>query len=409
MPFLPVKEQLELLTCGIVDLHTHAELEKKLTESYQKNRPLVIKAGFDPTMPDLHLGHAVLLNKMRQFQLLGHQVLFLIGNFTACIGDPTGRNEQRPALTQEQVTLAAQTYTRQAFKILDAEKTHVVYNADWLNTLTPQDFIRLTSHYTVARMIERDDFNKRFHEGRAISLHEFLYPLLQGYDSVAIRADVELGGQDQLFNLLVGRDLMRSYQLIPQVVLTMPLLLGLDARLVDGVLQGDKMSKSKNNYVAFEDSPSQMFGKIMSICDDLMWNWYPLLSSTHITTIESLKLQVATGAIHPKKLKESFAHEIVSLFYGKSAAQDALDEFLRVFSKQGVPDDVSVLKIDGSQSFFDAIFSSGLFASKSELRRLFEQQAISVMGQKIIDSKAEVPIGEHVVKIGKHKFLKIIR
>ncbi len=408
MGFAPVEEQLELLTRGVTDLHGEGELAKRLEKSRKENKPLRVKAGFDPTVPDLHLGHTVLMTKMRQFQKLGHEVIFLIGDFTACIGDPTGRNELRPQLTKEQVMVAAETYARQAFQVLDRTSTKVRYNGEWFDKMTASDMIRLSAKYTVARMLERDDFHKRYTHGRPIGVHEFLYPLAQGYDSVALQCDIELGGQDQLFNLLVGRELMRDHGLIPQMVMTTPLLLGTDAHLDEsGALVGDKMSKSKGNYVAIEEPPKDMYGKIMSISDDLMWAWYDLLSEKAPSDVARMKTDVAAGRMHPKASKVALAHEIVARFSSEAAANQARDEFERVFAGHGVPDEMPEQRFGEPVALLDAIAAAQLFASKAEIRRLIAQGGASRGGEKLVDPFLKLDAGEHVLKLGKHKFLKI--
>lgn len=408
MDFLPVDQQLEILTRGVVDLHGAGELEKRLHESRTKNKPLRVKAGFDPTVPDLHLGHTVLMNKMRQFQRLGHEVVFLIGDFTAQIGDPTGRNELRPPLTKEQVRAAAETYASQAFKVLDRASTKIEYNAKWCEPLTAFEMVKLTSKYTVARMLERDDFKKRYSTERPIHLHEFIYPLMQGYDSVVLKPDIELGGQDQLFNLLVGRDLMKDYDQRPQMVMTTPLLLGLDARMENGELKGDKMSKSKGNYVALEEPPRDMFGKVMSISDDLMWNWYDHLSEISPAELVTLRGDVKDGRKHPKAAKEQLAVEIVARFFGEAAGKEALAEFGRIFSKQGVPDDMPEHASPAGKTIVDVLVAAAMAESKGEARRLLTQGGVSREGEKLSDPNLVLPAGSHVLKVGKHRFLKVV-
>jgi len=406
--FPPVEEQLELLMRGVVHLQGSGELEKRLERSRVENKPLKVKAGFDPTVPDLHLGHTVLMTKMRQFQTLGHHVVFLIGDFTAQIGDPSGRNELRPQLSKEQVQEAAQSYAAQAFKILDSHQTELAYNSTWFEKMSASDMIKLSSKYTVARMLERDDFQKRYQDGRAISIHEFLYPLVQAYDSVMLQCDIELGGQDQLFNLLVGRDLMRDHGQVPQMVMTTPLLLGLGAHLEDGELCGDKMSKSKNNYVGITEPAQNIYGKIMSISDDLMWNWYDLLSERSATEINQFKLEVKNGQAHPKAIKELLAQEIVKRFWGDEAAAAAITEFQHVFSDHGVPKDMPFVQCMLGSSLLEAVVMAHLFTSKGEVRRLCSQGGVSLGGEKISDPAWVLPQGEHVLKLGKHKFLRVI-
>ncbi len=395
-------EQLNIIKRGTVEIIQEEELLEKLKESYLNKKPLKIKAGFDPTAPDLHLGHTVLLNKMRQFQDLGHEVIFLIGDFTGMIGDPTGKSETRRALTMEEVLKNAETYKEQVFKILDPNKTIVDFNSRWLDKLTGKDMIFLSAKYTVARMLERDDFAKRYDSGKPISIHEFMYPLLQGYDSVFLEADVELGGTDQKFNLLVGRDLQREYGKKPQTVITMPLLEGLD-----GV---NKMSKSLANYVGVTDEPFDMFGKIMSISDELMLRYYELLSEISLEELERLKNGINDGSIHPLEAKKDLAFEIVKRFHSYESALKAKEEFERVFSKKEVPDDIEEYRVEGEKFLIDIIVEAGLLSSKSEARRMIQQKAVQINGQKISDVNHKI-VGSsepQIVKIGKRKFLRLV-
>ena len=393
------KEQLEIIKRGSDELISEEELLNKL----KTKKKLVVKAGFDPTAPDLHLGHTVLLNKLRHFQDLGHRVVFLIGDFTGMIGDPTGKNVTRPALTSEEVQSNARTYEEQVFKILDASLTQVAFNSEWMRKFSPEDLIKLASKYTVARMLERDDFGKRFRDGRSIAIHEFLYPLVQGYDSVALEADIELGGTDQKFNLLVGRDMQRSHGMEPQCILTMPLLEGLD-----GI---NKMSKSLNNYISIDDEPGEMFGKLMSTSDDLMWRYIELLSFEAIQTIRSWKEEVAAGR-NPKDIKVNFAIEIVTRFHSVSAAKSALDDFEKRFKRGGIPDDISEIKlatVEGELSIVQALKMSGLTSSTSEAMRAISQGGVKANGEKVEDKLAKISKGEKVVlQIGKRKFAKIV-
>jgi tyrosyl-tRNA synthetase len=339
-------EQFAEVTRGSVDLHVADELRRKLENSYATNTPLIVKAGFDPNRPDLHLGHSLLLTRMRRFQELGHTVVFLIGDFTALIGDPTGKNVTRPPLTRDEVLANAETYKQQVFKVLDPDTTVVRFNSEWLDPLGAEGMLRLASQYTVARMLEREDFKQRFRANKPIAIHEFLYPLLQGYDSVALRADVELGSTDQLFNLLMGRTLMRERGMQPQVIATGPILEGLDAKLVDGVLVGDKMSKSLNNYVGINEPPAQMFGKLMSITDELMWRYYELLSSRSLKEIAALRTSVELGTAHPKAAKVDFAKDIVARFHGQAASEQAADEFEQRFAKKDLRvDDLPLVRL----------------------------------------------------------------
>jgi len=394
-----VEEQLKVITRGAVELVSEEELISKL----KKGRPLRVKAGFDPTAPDLHLGHTVVMQKLRQFQELGHQVVFLIGDFTSRIGDPSGRSTARPPLSEEEIAANLRTYIEQAGKILDSERIELVYNSKWLGTMSFIDVVKLAQNYTVARMMEREDFRTRFQAGDPLGVHEFLYPLMQGYDSVAIEADVELGGTDQIFNLLVGRDLQRAYGQEPQVVITMPLLVG-----TDGV---QKMSKSYGNYVGITDSPREMFGKLMSISDDLMWTYYELLSDLSAEEIEELKEELVIGKLHPKIAKENLAMEMIERFHSEKGAKDARDEFERVFAKKGRPDDIEEKKIDAEGDvvpLVDVIVEAGLCSSKSEARRMIEQRAVEVDEQRVSDTKAELSTGKRVlIKVGKRRFAKI--
>ena len=393
-----VSRQLELILRGAVEVIHQAELESKLSRSLKDGRPLRIKAGFDPTAPDLHLGHTVLIHKLRHFQELGHQVIFLIGDFTGLIGDPTGVSETRKVLTKAQVEDNAKTYQRQIFKILDPEKTLIEFNSRWMGPMTAGDLIALAAHYRVARMMERDDFHKRFQEQKPISIHEFLYPLVQGYDSVALKADVELGGTDQKFNLLVGRELQRDYGQEPQVVITMPLLEGTDGF--------KKMSKSLGNYVALEDVPGDMFGKIMSVSDDLMVRYYELLTTEDLVQVK---------AAHPMEAKQRLAGLLVERYHGKDAARGALAAFQQKFQERSFPDEPDVrltlaktdLKADGTIGVTDLIAKTGLVPSKSEARRLVIQGGLEVDGTKQTDPNATLKpvIGRaYQLKIGRRKF-----
>jgi len=398
---LKPEEQLEQIRRGSEEIISEEELLKKLTKSYETNTPLRIKAGFDPTAPDLHLGHTVLIQKLKHFQDLGHQVVFLIGDFTGMIGDPTGKNETRKALTKEEVLANAETYKEQVFKILDPEKTEVAFNSTWMEKMSSSDMIKLASQYTVARMLERDDFSKRYKENRPISIHEFMYPLVQGYDSVALKSDVELGGTDQKFNLLVGRDLQRSAAQAPQVALTMPILEGLD-----GV---QKMSKSLNNYIGINESPKDMFGKAMSISDELMFRYYLLLSDKSLAEIDELKKAVADGSKHPMEAKKELAMEIVARFHSADAAKEAREGFEQVFSKRENPDDMPEYKTTTETKLIDIIGKNGLnfLPSNSEARRLAKQGGIYIDGEKVEDIDKCLPAGNCILKVGKRKFAKL--
>ena len=403
MSFLSPQEQLKELKRGIVDFISEKDLLSKLEKSQKENKPLVVKAGFDPTRPDLHLGHTVLINKMRQFQKLGHDVVFLIGDFTAMIGDPTGKNETRPPLTKEEVKENAKTYAQQVFKILDPDKTRIEYNTKWFDQFKPDDFIKLSSKYTVARMLERDDFEKRYKSQVSIGIHEFLYPLVQGYDSVALKSDIELGGTDQLFNILMGRDLQKSHGQSPQVVMTVPLLEGLD-----GV---QKMSKSYDNYIALEDSPKDMFGKTMRVSDELMFKYYDLLTDISTDELAVLKQDVESGKKHPRDAKVELGQYFVERFYDKETAENAYQEFKRIFVKKGLPDDMPVFEKSAEQvSICPFLTSLKMTQSNGEARRLIQGGAVSISNEKISDHplKLDLKSGEEfIVKVGKKKFAKV--
>jgi tyrosyl-tRNA synthetase len=399
-----VAEQIELIERGTVDLISREDLLAKLARSRETGRPLKVKAGFDPTAPDLHLGHTVLLQKLRHFQQLGHEIYFLIGDFTGLIGDPTGKSDTRPRLTREDVVRNAETYKEQVFKILDPDKTRVVFNSTWLGGLSSYDMIRLASELTVARMLEREDFKVRFENGRPISIHEFLYPLIQGYDSVALEADVELGGTDQLFNLLMGRDLQRSHGQEPQVVLTMPLLEGLD-----GV---NKMSKSLGNYIGITEPPEEIFGKVMSVSDALMFRYYELLSDLSIEEIGQLKNDLAGGRIHPKDVKVRLARELTARFHGPEAAEKARGHFEQVFARHEIPEDVPeyVWRAGEEQIWLPRLLlEAGLVTSTSDGRRMIRQHAVSIDGEKVTDSDANIQTrGSILVRVGKRRFCRVV-
>ena len=377
-------------------------VEQELIKKLEEGRPLRIKAGFDPTAPDLHLGHTVLINKLKQFQDLGHEVLFLIGDFTGMIGDPTGKNVTRKPLTRDEVIDNAKTYEEQIFKILEPSKTLVMFNSSWMNAMSPADLIQLAAKHTVARMLERDDFSKRYKGGQPIAIHEFLYPLIQGYDSVAMRADVELGGTDQKFNLLVGRQLQEAFGQKPQVVMTMPILEGLD-----GI---QKMSKSLNNYVGIADLADDMFGKLMSISDELMWRYFELLSFRSISEIELWRNACNQGA-NPRDFKVKFAQEIIERFHNASAAIKALENFEARFQRGAMPDEIDELelKIEGVRyGIANILKDTGLTDSTSEANRMIKQGAVKIDGEKISDPKLEIPIdSNHVYQIGKRKFARV--
>jgi len=377
-------------------------LEAELVEKLKKGKSLRIKAGFDPTAPDLHLGHTVLINKLRQFQDLGHEVLFLIGDFTGMIGDPTGKSATRPPLTRDDVIENARTYEQQIFKILDPEKTLVMFNSSWMNEMNPAELIQLAAKYNVARMLERDDFSKRYKSGQSIAIHEFLYPLIQGYDSVAMKADVELGGTDQKFNLLVGRELQKHYGQDPQIVLTMPILEGLD-----GV---QKMSKSLNNYIGISESPDEMFGKIMSISDELMWRYFELLSFRPMDEVTGFKKQIEAGT-NPRDIKFLLGEEIVARFHSEAEAVQARENFIARFQKGAMPDDIPEVTLesaDGRLAIANLLKDAGLTQSTSESLRMIKQGAVKMDGEKIEDKGLEIMAGnQHVFQVGKRRFANV--
>ena len=389
-----IESQLELIKRGTAEIISEEDLIAKL----KQNRPLNVKAGFDPTAPDLHLGHTVVLQKMKHFQELGHNVTFLIGDFTGMIGDPTGKSETRKPLIKEQVLANAETYKEQVFKILDPEKTKICFNSAWLEPLTMKETLSLMAKFTVARIIERDDFQKRYKSGEPIGMHEFMYPIMQGFDSVNMNADIELGGTDQKFNLLVGRDLLRQYGKEAQVAITMPIIEGLD-----GV---QKMSKSLGNYVGISESPKDMFGKLMTISDELMFRYYTLLSDMSLKDIEKMKQDIETGDFHPMTAKKNLAKEIVSRYHGTKAGVEAEEEFVRVFSNKNVPTDIQEYKIQGC--FLDIILALNFASSKSEARRLAEQGGIHFENEKVYDLTT-APEHEGILKVGKRKFAKLIK
>ncbi|WP_457664923.1 tyrosine--tRNA ligase [Thiolapillus sp.] len=394
-----VEESLELIRRGADEILLEKELVKKL----ERGKPLRVKAGFDPTAPDLHLGHTVLINKLRQFQDLGHEVMFLIGDFTGMIGDPTGKSATRPPLTRDQVLENARSYEEQIYKILDPEKTMVLFNSSWMGEMSAADLIQLAARHTVARMLERDDFNKRYKGGQPIAIHEFLYPLVQGYDSVAMKADVELGGTDQKFNLLVGRQLQEAYGQEPQVVLTMPILEGLD-----GV---QKMSKSLNNYIGITDAPEEMFGKIMSISDDLMWRYFELLSFSPMSEIAGYRRQIEDGA-NPRDIKFLLGEEIVARFHDPVAAQKAKQAFIDRFRKGAMPEDMPEVELQASNEqgmpIANVLKEAGLVSSTSEALRMLKQGAVRLDGERLEDrSKVLEPGSSVVAQVGKRRFARV--
>lgn len=393
-----VEQALQIIKRGAEELLVEAELKEKLATG----RPLRVKAGFDPTAPDLHLGHTVLLNKMRQLQDLGHQAIFLIGDFTGMIGDPTGKNATRPPLTREQVVENARSYTDQVFKILDPERTEVAFNSTWMDKLNAADMIRLAGTHTVARMLERDDFAKRYGNNQPIAIHEFLYPLVQGYDSVALKADIELGGTDQKFNLLMGRELQKHYGQSPQTVLMMPLLEGLD-----GV---NKMSKSLGNYIGITESPSEIFGKIMSVSDTLMWRYFELLSFEPMAQIEQWQREVQEGR-NPRDLKVRLGQEIVARFHGQAAAEAALQDFEARFRQHAIPENLELVELpatDGVLGIAQVLKQAGLVSSTSEANRMIDGGGVKLDGEKVSDKGLQLSAGtEAVVQVGKRKFARV--
>jgi tyrosyl-tRNA synthetase len=399
--FPPVDEQMELLRRGAVDLVDESQLRAKLERSRRTGEPLTVKTGFDPSSPDLHLGHTVLLRKMRHFQQLGHRVIFLIGGFTARIGDPTGKKATRPQLSEEEVEANARTYLRQVYKVLDERETVIDNNYRWLGQLGSVGIVQLAGRYTLARIMEREDFRARFQENRPIYLHELLYPLAQAYDSIVLKADVELGGHDQIFNLLVGRDLMKEEGLEPQVVLTVPLLVGLDGH--------EKMSKSLGNAVAVEDPPREIYGKTMSIPDSLMWDWYLLLTDVPRGEIEERRARLEAGVLHPKTVKQELARRLVAQFHGEAAAREAEAEFENVFAAGGVPDEVPEKQLAGPWTLVKLLTAADLAPSNGEARRLIQQGAVSIDGERADDPFLNLSprLQPYSFKVGKRRFANV--
>jgi len=397
---MDIKKQLEIIKRGVIDLITEEELLEKLRHSVKTGKPLRIKAGFDPTAPDLHLGHTVLIQKLKDFQTLGHHILLLIGDFTGMIGDPTGRSETRKPLSKEEVLKNADTYKEQVFRILDEKKTEVVLNSEWMEKMKADELVELAGSFTVARMLERDDFSKRYKEGHAISIHEFLYPLIQGYDSVVLKSDVELGGTDQLFNLLVGRTLQKESGQSPQVVITMPLLEGTDGK--------EKMSKSLNNYIGITEPPSEIFGKVMSISDELMARYYTLLSGKPMEYIDDIK----SGIIHPRDAKEELAFELTARFHGSEAAEKAKEGFKKLFVLKEAPEDIEEVRIKGrvgeKKWLPKVMVEAGLAKSTSEAIRLIEQGGVRRDGERVKDATIEILSDSTSIQVGPRKFKKII-
>jgi tyrosyl-tRNA synthetase len=389
-----IEETLKIITRGAVELISEAELVEKL----KLERPLRVKAGFDPTAPDLHLGHTVLINKMRQLQELGHEIIFLIGDFTGMIGDPSGRTVTRPSLTREEIVANAQTYKEQVFKILDPKKTRIMFNSDWMENMGSSGLIKLASSYTVARILERDDFERRFKANQPIAIHELLYPLVQAYDSVAIEADMELGGTDQKFNLLMGREMQKHYGQVPQIVLTMPLLEG-----TDGI---QKMSKSYNNYIGIKDSPDDMFGKIMSISDDLMWRYYELLSFQPMLAINDLRDKVNQG-LNPRDVKMQLAEEIIARFHGQDEANQAKEHFINQFRHHKLPENIPEIELQGELPLANLLKQAGLVTSTSDGIRMIQQGAVKIDGEKVIENIKIAGGEEHIYQVGKRRFVKV--
>jgi len=399
---LPAQEQLDIIKRGAVEIIVEDDLLKKLEKSVGKGQPLRVKAGFDPTAPDIHLGHTVLLNKMRQFQELGHEVIFLIGDFTGMIGDPTGKSETRKHLTREEVLQNATTYQQQIYKILNPDTTRIAFNSQWMSAMTASDMIQLAAKHTVARMLEREDFKKRYESQLPISIHEFLYPLIQGYDSVALKADVELGGTDQKFNLLVGRELQKEYGQEPQSIVMMPLLEGLD-----GV---NKMSKSLGNYIGINEPPQEIFGKAMSISDDLMYRYYELVSSVSLDALVKIKSEIKSGALHPMEAKKRLAAELVDRFCVPGEGTKAREEFEKVFSSRRLPEDIPLAEIawEGDKMKLVKIMAlAGVAKSNSEARRLIQQGAVEVDQQPERDIDKELILRDYIIRVGKKRFVRV--
>jgi len=400
---MTIDEQIAFLKKGAVDLIREEDLRAKLEKSAKTGKPLLVKYGADPTAPDIHLGHTVVIRKLKAFQELGHTAIFLIGDFTGMIGDPSGKSATRPMLTREEILANAETYKTQIFKLLDAEKTEIRFNSEWMDKFGAADFVKLAAKTTVKQILERDDFEKRLREEKPIALHELLYPLVQGYDSVALNADVELGGTDQKFNLLVGRNLQREYQQAAQVVLTTPLLEG-----TDGV---QKMSKSLRNYIGIADAPNEMFGKIMSISDDLMWRYFELLTDLSADEILALKTKCESGEENPRNAKVELAKRIIEDFHSVSEASEAEEKFNRRFVKKEIPDDIEEMSLSSQvYKLADLLFQTNLAASKGEARRLVEQGGVKIDGEKVLNSQAEIELnaGENfMIQVGKRKFLRV--
>lgn len=403
MKFLPLNEQMDLIKRGAHEIIPEDELVKKIERSIKEEKPLRIKLGCDPSRPDLHLGHSVVLRKLRQFQELGHQAILIIGDFTGMIGDPSGRNVTRPSLSLEETRKNGESYLQQASKILDRDKTKIVYNSEWLGKMSFEDVIKLSSKYTVARMIERDDFTKRFKSGEPISLHEFLYPLAQAMDSVAISSDVELGGTDQKFNLLVGRDIQREFGMEPQVILTMPLIIGTDGT--------EKMSKSYNNYIGISDSPQDIFGKTLSIPDNLIYNYYELATDISSKDLIEVREQLSDKEVNPRDLKRKLAKTLVKMYHSENAAIEAEEEFDKIFIKKEIPDDIPEITLEKSDEgigILELLVRVNFAGSKAEARRLVVQGGVTIDGNKVEDISTNISLDkELILKVGKRKFIKL--
>lgn len=401
--FPSLNEQMDIIKRGVVEIIPEDELVKKIEKSLKTSKPLNIKLGCDPSRPDLHIGHSVVIRKLAQFQEIGHQAILIIGDFTGMIGDPSGRNATRPALTLEATRINGNSYFEQASKILHKEKTKIVYNSEWLGKMSFEDVIKLASKYTVARMIERDDFTKRFKAGEPISVHEFLYPLAQAMDSVAIESDVELGGTDQKFNLLVGRDIQREYGIEPQVILTMPLLVG-----TDGV---EKMSKSYDNYIGISDEPSQIFGRTLSIPDNLIYQYFELATNVSNQKLAELKSQLSNGNTNPRDIKRELARTLVTMYHNQEAAEIAQQEFDNIFINKGLPDEIEEFNVGDKKdiNILDLIILVNFAPSKGEARRLLTQGGVSIDGEKISDVQSSISVKSGMIlKVGKRKFIKLI-
>lgn len=395
------EEQFELLKQNVAEIISEEELLNKLKKSYEEKRPLKVKLGLDPTAPDVHLGHAVVLKKMRQFQELGHEVVLIIGDFTGMIGDPTGKSETRKQLSREEIIENAKTYKEQVFKILDPDKTKIVFNSEWLNRMTFEDVLKLASKYTVARMLEREDFSKRFKEGRPIYIHEFFYPLMQGYDSVALNADVELGATEQKFNILMGRILQKEYGQEPQVAVLMPILVGIDGK--------QKMSKSLGNYIGVNDPPDEMYGKVMSIPDEIMIEYYKLATALEPLELEKIADGLKEGRENPRDLKMRLAREIVRLYHGSEEALRAEENFIRVFQKKDLPDEVPVFEINDDKIWLPKLITLvGFSSSNSDALRMIRQGAVKINGEKVMDA-IDLELGSpFILQVGKRKFVKVV-